>query len=48
MKTYVFDIDGTICYKSKGNYENAKPIKERITKINKLYDEGHKIIFQTY
>jgi len=47
---YVFDIDGTICAKDKfddNSYENSKPIKDRIEIINKLYDEGHTIIFQT-
>ena len=44
---YVFDIDGTICSNTNGNYENAKPFFERIDKINLLYDKGHKIIFLT-
>ena len=47
---YVFDIDGTICAKDKfqdGDYEKSNPIKERIEVVNKLYDEGHTIIFQT-
>jgi len=45
--TYVFDIDGTICTLTEGKYENAKPIMERIEIVNKLYDEGNTIIFQT-
>ena len=45
--TYVFDIDGTICTNSDGIYENAKPIQERIDKINDLYTKGHTIIFMT-
>lgn len=45
--TYVFDIDGTICSITKGNYGVAIPYIERINKINRLYDEGNKIIFQT-
>ena len=44
--TYVFDIDGTICSKTNGDYELASPIKERIDYINKLYNQGNKIIFQ--
>ena len=47
IKTYVIDIDGTICTNTEGEYEKAKPYKERIKKINKLYDEGHKIIMFT-
>ena len=48
---YVFDIDGTICSTLCENkvydYANSKPIIVRIEKINKLYDDGHKIIMQT-
>ena len=47
MKTYVFDIDGTICYSTNSDYENSKPIFYRISRINKLYDEGNNIIFHT-
>ncbi len=47
MKTYVFDIDGTICSLTKGDYGFAIPYTDRIQKINKLYDEGNKIIYQT-
>ena len=45
--TYVFDIDGTICSLTKGNYGFAIPYEDRIEKINKLYDDGNTIIFQT-
>jgi hypothetical protein len=46
--TYVFDIDGTICTKiTDGDYSNAEPIKDRIEIVNRLYDEGNIIIFQT-
>ena len=41
---YCFDIDGTICF---GEKETAIPRYERIIKINKLFDEGHIIIFET-
>ena len=40
------DIDGTICSQEK-DYANAKPFKEFIKKINKLYDEGNHIVFHT-
>jgi hypothetical protein len=49
MIIYV-DIDDTICYyETKGdkNYENAKPYKERIEKINKLYNENNTIVYWT-
>ena len=40
---FCFDIDNTIC-KTKGkNYKNAKPHKDIIKIINKLYDNGHTI-----
>ena len=44
---YVFDIDGTICSNTNGNYEEAEPYMDRISKINDLYGDGHKIIFFT-
>ena len=43
---YVFDIDGTIC-KEEGDVISRKPYIERINKINKLYDEGHDIVYMT-
>ena len=45
--TYVFDIDGTICSDTYGEYEKAEPFKERIRKVNTLYEEGHTIFFLT-
>jgi len=47
MKTYVLDIDGTICTHTAGEYEKAEPLVKRIEKINNLYDEGSTIIFFT-
>ena len=47
MTVYCFDIDGTICTNTDGEYENAVPFKETIEKINHLYGEGHRIIFFT-
>ena len=45
--TYVFDIDGTICTTSDGEYSASEPIEARIKKINKLYDDGNVIVFHT-
>ena len=45
--TYVFDIDGTICTLTEGDYEKAEPIQKRINIINKLYDDGNIIVFHT-
>jgi len=47
MKTYCFDIDGTICTISVDDYSKARPFKERINLINKLHDEGNKIVLHT-
>ncbi|HIJ11532.1 TPA: hypothetical protein HA278_05740 [Candidatus Woesearchaeota archaeon] len=47
MVLYV-DIDETICQSPDDrDYNYADPIKENITKINKLYDEGNTIIYWT-
>jgi hypothetical protein len=45
-KIIYVDIDGTICTIAKP-YSEAKPIPTHIEKINKLYDEGHTIIYYT-
>ena len=47
MKSYVFDIDGTICTNTSGRYEAAKPIECRIKKINQLYNAGCTITLYT-
>ena len=47
IKTYCFDIDGTICQNTYGDYELAKPIEKRIQYINKLYEKGCEIIMFT-
>ena len=44
---YCFDIDGTICTNTNGDYEKAKPFIDRIKIVNKLYIEGNKIIMLT-
>tara|TARA_E500000331_G_C17207376_1_gene692014 strand:- start:602 stop:925 length:324 start_codon:yes stop_codon:yes gene_type:complete len=46
--TYIFDIDGTICTKvDSSDYSKAEPYLNRIKTVNRLYDEGNTIIFQT-
>jgi hypothetical protein len=44
---YVIDIDGTICNTSDGMYNSSHPYPTRIDYVNKLYDEGHTIIYWT-
>lgn len=47
MIVYI-DIDDTICtLGSSMEYESAQPIPEAILKVNKLYDEGHTVLFWT-
>jgi uncharacterized HAD superfamily protein len=52
MIIYV-DIDGTICTednkkpKTAGDYLAKQPFKDRIEKINKLFDQGHEIHYWT-
>ncbi len=47
MRTYVFDIDGTICTNTFGQYKNAEPYIDNINKINALYSEGNYIKYFT-
>lgn len=47
LKVYCFDIDGTICQNTFGDYESAKPINLRINYINNLYEKGNEIIMFT-
>ena len=45
---YCFDIDGTICSSVlQGKYNEACPYRKRIEYVNKLFNEGHKIIYYT-
>ena len=44
---YVFDIDGTICSITEGEYDNAQPFESRIETVNELYEQGHTIIYNT-
>ena len=47
MIIYV-DIDETICKTPEDrDYKKSSPIMVNIQKINKLYDEGHQIIYWT-
>lgn len=46
-RTYIFDIDGTICDTINGDYKNAVVRRDALNKINSLFDIGCKIIFYT-
>ena len=42
------DIDETICNTRRDrDYSKSTPIDEHIQKINRLYDEGHHIVYWT-
>ena len=52
-KIIYIDIDETICTHNRKNpsvscdYSEAQPIIENIAKANKLFDEGHTIVYWT-
>ena len=50
-RVYLIDIDGTICEDIKNEdshlFPSAKPYEGSKEEINKLYDEGNKIVFFT-
>jgi mannose-6-phosphate isomerase-like protein (cupin superfamily) len=41
------DIDNTICKTLESDYLSSKPIKERIEKANKLFEEGNTVVYWT-
>ena len=47
MKNYCFDLDGTLCTNTEGEYESAIPFPERISMVNSLYEEGSNILIYT-
>ncbi|MBI2953574.1 MAG: hypothetical protein HYY30_04615 [Chloroflexi bacterium] len=44
---YCFDIDGTLCTNTEGGYREAEPHRDAIAEVNRLYDEGHRILLYT-
>jgi hypothetical protein len=52
QKTYVFDLDNTLCKtvkKENGDWDylNSVPHEERIAKVNQLFEEGNTIYVET-
>jgi CMP-N,N'-diacetyllegionaminic acid synthase len=49
MKVIYVDVDETICVTPDNprRYSEAVPIMDNIEKINKLYDQGNKIVYWT-
>ena len=46
-KTFCFDIDNTICNTNKNSYKKSKEKINKIKIINKLHDNGYKIVIYT-
>ena len=44
--TYVFDIDGTLCTNTNGNYLKAQPLYDRIELVN-ILAKNNKIVLHT-
>jgi len=44
---YVFDLDGTLCSNTEGDYLKASPYAERIQYVNHLYESGSQITIFT-
>ena len=47
MKTYCFDLDGTLCTNTEGAYDEAEPMYDRIQKVNELFESGNQIYIFT-
>lgn len=47
MTHYCFDIDGTLCTNTDGDYLAAEPYDEAIRRVNALYDAGHRVSLLT-
>lgn len=45
--TYCFDLDGTLCTNTDGEYKLSVPYQDRISVVNKLYESGNRIIINT-
>jgi len=44
---YCFDIDGTLCTRTDGDYTRAEPFHDRIAVVNALHAAGHVIKLYT-
>ncbi len=46
-KDYCFDLDGTLCTNTGGDYTQAVPYPQRITELNALAAAGHRAVIYT-
>ena len=47
MKKYYIDLDNTLCNTQNSDYYNCTPIKERISYVNELKEQGNMITIWT-
>jgi CMP-N,N'-diacetyllegionaminic acid synthase len=45
--TICFDLDGVLCSQTDGTYEDAVPNHAAIDLVNRLHDQGHRVIIHT-
>jgi hypothetical protein len=45
--TVAFDLDGTLCSKTDGDYESAQPFQDRIAHVNYLHSIGVRVLIFT-
>lgn len=45
--TYFIDMDNTICHTEGTAYAEAQPWPDRIAVVNRLFDEGHRVVIWT-
>ncbi|MEK7382394.1 MAG: hypothetical protein AAB262_03815 [Elusimicrobiota bacterium] len=44
---YCFDIDGTLCTNTEGDYESALPVPATIARVNTLFEAKHRVLLYT-
>src|SRR6059058_3973035 len=47
VSTYCFDLDGTLCTNTEGEYAAARPLPWAIERVNELKRAGHRIVIFT-
>jgi hypothetical protein len=47
VTTLCFDLDGTLCTNTGGDYDQARPFAWAIARVNRLAAEGHRIVIFT-
>jgi hypothetical protein len=47
VRTICFDLDGVLCNQTAGDYQNAVPDPHAIEVVNRLHEEGYRVIVHT-